>query len=52
MSRVLSERQELELLQIVVDNRYEYTGDEWYKDLSKEIEKKLHPEKYKKWWKG
>lgn len=52
MSRVLSERQELELMQIVANNRYEHTGDEWYKDLSKQIDKKLHPEKYKKWWRG
>ena len=48
----LSERQELELIQMVVDNRYEYTGDEWYKKISKEIDNKLNPKskEVEKWW--
>lgn len=53
MKRFLSERDELELLKAVVDSRYLYTEDPWYKKISREIDKKLNPKPKKeeeKWW--
>ena len=52
MKRFLSERNELELLKTVVDSRYMYTKDPWYKKVSKEIEEKLNPKpkEEEKWW--
>lgn len=42
---ILNEQQQLELIKCIADYRYRRSGDEWWKKLSEDIDRKM------KWWK-
>lgn len=47
---IFTEKQTLELLQKIAISRYESTGDEWWKKLECNVQKKIES-KESKWWK-
>lgn len=49
MIKNLTEPQKLELVQVVIDNLYGSTNDEWYKKMSQKLDERLHKIR-RKWW--